>query len=171
MRSRSSWEDRSSTQSKPTSTSDQDMPSSTYLPERYAVNLEHYVTEQTRKEHNRKRCQARRQATRPHSRWEDFPSKIVKYEDCFTEEEVNTQAPRWSEWAAEAERMDQITKKERKEILARLESWKKENRPQELELVKEEVKETEARWEEDARTVSPQDRELTEVTRDNKPTE
>jgi len=46
----------------------------------------------------------------------------VKYEDRFTEEEENTQAPRWSEWAAEAEGMDQIAKKEKEEILARLEA-------------------------------------------------
>jgi len=36
-------------------------------------------------------------------------------------EEEDTQAPRWSEWAEEAERMDQITKKE-KDILASLEA-------------------------------------------------
>jgi len=43
MRSRSSWEDRSSTQPKPTSTSDKFISSSTYQLERYVVNLEHYV--------------------------------------------------------------------------------------------------------------------------------
>jgi len=60
--------------------------------------------------------------------------------------------------------MDQIAKKEKEEILARLEAWEKENRTEELELKKEEAKETEARWEEDARIASPQDGELTEVT-------
>jgi len=42
----------------------------------------------------------------------------VKYEDHLMDEEENTQAPRWSEWAKEAERMDQIAKKEKEEILA-----------------------------------------------------
>jgi hypothetical protein len=46
----------------------------------------------------------------------------VKYEDRFKEQEENTRAPLWSEWAAEAERMDQIAKKEKEEILARLEA-------------------------------------------------
>ena len=81
------------------------------------------------------------------------------------------QAPRWSEWAEEAERMDQIAKKEKEEILAWLEAWEKENRDEELELKKEEAKETEARCKEDACTASPQDGELTEVTSDNEPTE
>jgi len=94
----------------------------------------------------------------------------VKYEDHFTKEEENTHTPRWSEWAVEVERMDQIAKKEKEEILARLEAWEKENRTEELELEKEEAKETETRWEEDARTTSPQDGELTEVTSDNEPT-
>jgi len=49
--------------------------------------------EQTRKEHNRRRRQAHRQAARPHYRWEDFPGQVVKYEDRFTEEEENTHAP------------------------------------------------------------------------------
>jgi len=44
----------------------------------------------------------------------------VKYGDRFMEEEENMQAPRSSEWAKEAERMDQIAKKEKEEILARL---------------------------------------------------
>ena len=103
------------------------------------------------------------QATQPHCGWEDFPGKIVKYEDHLMDEEENTQAPRWSEWAKEAERMDQIAKKEKEEILAWLASWEKENRTEELELEKQEAKETEARWEEDG--------ELTEVTSGNEPTE
>jgi len=78
--------------------------------------------EQNRKERNRRRRQTHRQAARPHYGWEDFPSKIVKYEDHLMEEEENTQAPRWSEWAEEAERMDQIAKKEKEEILALLEA-------------------------------------------------
>ena len=106
--------------------------------------------EQSRKQCNRRRRQARHQASQPHCGWEDFPGKIVKYEDCFTEQEENTQAPRWSEWAEEDERMDQIAKKEKYEILARLEAQEKENKAEELELEKEEAKETEARWEEDA---------------------
>ena len=127
--------------------------------------------EQTRKEHNKRRRQPRHQAAQPHCGWEDFPGKIVKYEDRFTEEEENKQALRWSEWAAEAERMDQIAKKEKEAILAQLEAWEKENKTEELELEKEEAKETEARWEEDTCTASPQDGELTEVTLDNEPTE
>jgi len=95
----------------------------------------------------------------------------VKYEDHLMEQEENTQAPRWSEWAEEAKRMDQISKKEKEEILARLEAWEKENKAEELELEKEEAKETEARWEEDTCTASPQGEELTEVTSDNEPTE
>jgi len=67
--------------------------------------------------------------------------------------------------------MDQIAKKEREEILARLEAWEKENRTEELELEKEESKETKARWEKDACTASPQDGELTEVTSNNEPAE
>jgi len=43
----------------------------------------------------------------------------VKYEDRLMEQEENMQAPRWSEWTEEAERMDQIAKKEKEEILAR----------------------------------------------------
>jgi len=86
------------------------------------------------------------------------------------EQEENTQAPRWSEWAEEAQKMDQIAKKEKEDIFARLEAWEKENRDEELELEKEETKETEARWKEDARTASAQDGELTEVTLDNEPT-
>ena len=82
-------------------------------------------------------------------------------------EEENTHAPRWSEWAAEAKRMDQIGKKEKEEILARLEAYEKENKTKELELEREEAKETEARWEEDTRIASPQDGELTEVTLEN----
>jgi len=54
----------------------------------------------------RRRRQARRQAAKPHCGWEDFSGKIVKYEDRLIEEEENTQAPRWSEWAEEAGRMD-----------------------------------------------------------------
>jgi len=127
--------------------------------------------EQTRKKHNRRRRQARRQATQHRCGWEDFPGKIVKYEDHLMEEEENTQAPQWSEWAVEAERMDQIAKKEKEEILARLEAWEKENRTEEVELEEEETKETEARWEEDARIASPQYGELAEVTSDNEPTE
>ena len=87
------------------------------------------------------------------------------------EQEENMQAPRWSEWTEEAERMDQIAKKEKEEILARLEAWEKENKAKELELEKKEAKETEARWKEDACTASPRDGELTEVTSDNEPTE
>jgi len=67
--------------------------------------------------------------------------------------------------------MDQIVKKEKEEILARLEAWEKENKAKELKLEKEEAKETKSRWKEDARTTSPQDGELTEVTSDNEPTE
>ena len=81
------------------------------------------------------------------------------------------QAPQWSEWAKEAKRMDQIAKKVKEEILAKLEAWEKENKAEELELEKEEAKEIEARWEEDARTTSPQEGELTEVISDNEPTE
>ena len=81
----------------------------------------------------------------------------MKYEDHIMEEEENTHALWWSEWAEEAKRMDQITKKEKEEILARLEVWEKENKAEELELEKEEAKEIEARWEEDARTTSTQD--------------
>jgi len=127
--------------------------------------------EQIKKQRNRRRRQARRQAAQPHCGWEDFHGKIMKYEDRFIEQEENTQAPQWSEWAEEAERMDQIAKKEKDEILAQLEAWKKENKAEELELEKQEAKETEARWKEDARTASPQDGELTEVTSDNEPTE
>jgi hypothetical protein len=50
--------------------------------------------EQIRKQRNRRRRQARRQAAQPHCGWEDFPGKIVKYEDCFMEQKENTQAPR-----------------------------------------------------------------------------
>ena len=64
----------------------------------------------------------------------------MKCEDCFTEQEENTQVPRWSGWVAETERMDQIAKKEKEEILARLEAWEKENKAKELELEKEEAK-------------------------------
>ena len=95
----------------------------------------------------------------------------MKYEDHLVEQEENMQAPRWSEWAKEAKRMDQIAKKVKEEILAQLEAWEKENKTEELELEKEEAKEIEARWEEDARTASPQDGELTEVISDNEPTE
>jgi len=42
----------------------------------------------------------------------------VKYEDRLMEQEENTRAPRWSEWPEEAERMNQIAKKEKVEILA-----------------------------------------------------
>jgi len=42
----------------------------------------------------------------------------VKYEDRFMEQEENTRAPRLSEWAEEAKRMDQIAKEEKEEILA-----------------------------------------------------
>jgi hypothetical protein len=51
--------------------------------------------EQIRKQRNRRRRQARRQAAQPHCGWEDFPGKIVKYEDRFTEQEENMRAPRW----------------------------------------------------------------------------
>jgi len=78
--------------------------------------------EQMRKERNGRRRQARRQAAQPHCGWEDFSGKIVKYEDHLMKEEENRHAPRWSEWAEEAERMDQITKKEKEEILAQLEA-------------------------------------------------
>ena len=57
------------------------------------------------------------------------------------EQEENTRAPRWSEWVEEAERMDQITKKGKEEILAWLDAWKKENKDEELELEKKEAKE------------------------------
>jgi len=73
---------------------------------------------QTRNERNRRRRQARRQAAQPHYRWEDSPRKVVSYENHLTEEEEDTQAPRWSEWAAEAERMDQIAKQKKEDILA-----------------------------------------------------
>jgi len=43
--------------------------------------------EQTRKERSRSRRQARRQAARPHSGWEDFLGKVVRYEDHLIEEE------------------------------------------------------------------------------------
>ena len=49
----------------------------------------------------------------------------MKYVDHLMEQEEDTQAPRWSEWAEEAKRMDQIAKKGKEEILARLEAWKK----------------------------------------------
>jgi len=49
--------------------------------------------EQIRKQCNRRRRQAHSQAAQPHYGWEDFPGKIVKYEDRFTEQEENTQAP------------------------------------------------------------------------------
>jgi len=45
----------------------------------------------------------------------------VKYEDYYEEQEEIVQAPRWSEWEAEAERMDQIAKSKKEEIRARLE--------------------------------------------------
>jgi len=44
MSPQSSWEDRSSIQPEPTSTSDQGISTSTYLPERYAVNLKYKLT-------------------------------------------------------------------------------------------------------------------------------
>ena len=46
----------------------------------------------------------------------------MKYEDRFMEQKDNMQAPRWSEWAEEAERMDQIAKKEKEEIEAPIRS-------------------------------------------------
>jgi len=46
--------------------------------------------EQIRKQRNRRRRQAHRQAAQPHRGWEDFPGKIVKYEDHFMEQEENT---------------------------------------------------------------------------------
>jgi len=49
--------------------------------------------EQIRKQCNRRRHQARRQAAQSHRGWEDFPGKIVKYEDRLMEQEENTQAP------------------------------------------------------------------------------
>jgi len=49
--------------------------------------------EQTRKERNRRRRQTRRQAIWPHCRWEDFPGKVVRYEDHLMEEEEDTHAP------------------------------------------------------------------------------
>jgi len=49
--------------------------------------------QQIRKQHNRRRRQARHQAAQPHYGWEDFPGKIVKYEDHLMEQEKNTQAP------------------------------------------------------------------------------
>ena len=95
----------------------------------------------------------------------------MKYEDRFTEQEENMQAPWWSEWAKEAERMDQIAKKEKEEILAWLEVWKKENRDEELELEKKQAKETTARRKEDAPNASPRNGELTEITLDDETTE
>jgi len=65
---------------------------------------------------------------------EDLPGKIVKYEDHLMMEEENTHTPQWSEWAAEAKRMDQIAKKEKEDILARLETYEKENKTEELGL-------------------------------------
>ena len=94
----------------------------------------------------------------------------MKYEDHFTEQEENTRVPQWSEWAEEAERMDRIAKKEKEEILARLEAWENENKDGELEPEKKTAKEAEARWKEDAHDASPQIGELTEVTSDNEPT-
>ena len=67
--------------------------------------------------------------------------------------------------------MDRIAKKEKEEILVRLEAWEKENRDEELELKKKEAKEIEARRKEDARDASPRNGELTKVTSDDKPTE
>jgi len=58
----------------------------------------HVNHEQIRKQHNRRRHQAHRQVAQPHHRWEDFPGKIVKYEDRFMEQEENKRAPRWREW-------------------------------------------------------------------------
>jgi len=58
--------------------------------------------EQITKQCNRRRRQACHQATQPHCEWEVFPGRIMKYEDRFTDEEENTQAPRWSEWAEES---------------------------------------------------------------------
>jgi len=79
------------------------------------------LKDRQQKERNRRRRQAHRQAAQPHCGWEDFPGEIVKYKDRFMEQEENTRAPQWSEWAEEAERMDQIAKKEKAEILAQLE--------------------------------------------------
>jgi len=67
--------------------------------------------------------------------------------------------------------MDRIAKKEKEEILVRLEAWEKENRDEELELKKKEAKEIEARRKEDARDASPRNGEWTKVTSDDKPTE
>ena len=50
--------------------------------------------EQIRKQRNRRRRQAHRQAAQPHCGWEDFPGEIVKYKDRFMEQEENTRAPR-----------------------------------------------------------------------------
>jgi hypothetical protein len=55
----------------------------------------------------------------------------------------------------EAKRMNQIAKKDKEEILARLEACEKENKDEELELEKKEAKETEARWKDDTRNASP----------------
>jgi len=58
-------------------------------------------------------------------------------------------------WVEEAKRMNQIAKKDKEEILARLEACEKENKDEELELEKKEAKETEARWKDDTRNASP----------------
>ena len=86
------------------------------------------------------------------------------------EQEENMRAPRWSEWAEEAKRMDQIAKKDKEEILAWLEAWE-QNKAEELELEKKEAKEIEARRKEDTPNASPRSGELTEVTSDDETTE
>jgi len=119
MSPRSSWEDRSSIQPKTTSTSDQGISTSTFLLERYVVNLENKLT-MSRSGSNATGGDAKPavKLTSLTADGKTFLPMIVKYEDCFTEQEENMQAPRWSEWAEEAERMDQIAKKEKEEILA-----------------------------------------------------
>jgi hypothetical protein len=67
--------------------------------------------------------------------------------------------------------MDRIAKKDKEEILVRLEAWEKENRDEELELEKKEAKEIEARRKEDACNASPRNGELTEITLDDETTE
>jgi hypothetical protein len=138
----------------------------------------HLNHEQNRSQRNRRRRQAHRQAAQPHRGWEEFLGKIVKYEDCYKEQEA-VQAPRWSEWEAKAERMDQIAKAEKDEIQAQVEEWMKRDEEsreaykEELELEKKEAEETEMRWKEkgEAPATPPQNGELTEVTSDDEPTE
>jgi hypothetical protein len=103
---------------------------------------------------------------------------MMKYEDRSKEQEETVQAPRWSEWEAEAERMDQIAKAEKEEIQAHVEEWLKRDEElreaykKELELEKREAEETEMRWKEkeEAPATPLQNGKLTEVTSDDEPT-